>query len=254
MSKKRKKEMKKSIKDNVKEELHNVVSGEDKTMPLALIFAIFIIFIYCYFGSSSFFEITFTSVENVSYYKIIYHNCMSFVLFFCLGILYVKFIMKKSLKEFGLGLGNRKLGGYLILIATIVVPLICFSVLLSPDMINTYPLVDLKVNNAWWQWILYLGSYILYYFGWEFLFRGIMLFGTKQRFGLLGAILVTTLISALIHTSIAGFGKPMIETLSAVFAGFIFAFITNKTNSIYYSLYIHALVGICTDLYIFAFI
>ena len=244
--------MKKTIKENVKEELNSVVAGEDKTMPLALIFSVFVIFIYCYFGSSSFFEITFPNLDNVQYYKIIYHNCMSFVLFFCLGSLFVKFVMKKSLKDFGLGLGNRKLGGWLILIATIVVPLIAFSVLLSPDMIKEYPLVDLHANNAWWQWVLYFASYILYYIGWEFLFRGIMLFGTKNRFGILGAILVTTLISALIHTSIAGFGKPMIETLSAIFAGIIFAFITNKTNSIYYSLYIHALVGICTDLYIFA--
>ena len=244
--------MKKDLKENVKSELDEVVKNEDKTMPMALIFAVFIIFFYCYFGSSSFFEITFTNVQNVEYYKIIYHNCMSFILFFGLGSLYVKFVMKKNLKDFGLGLGNRKLGGWLILIATIVVPLIAFSVLLSPEMIEAYPLVDLKANNVWWQWILYFASYILYYIGWEFLFRGIMLFGTKNRFGILGAILVTTLISALIHTSIAGFGKPMIETLSAIFAGIIFAYITNRTNSIYYSLYIHALVGICTDLYIFA--
>lgn len=240
------------MKEEIKKELNEIVGNENKTMPQALIFAVFIIFIYCYFGSSSFFEITFANLDNVNYYKIIYHNCMSFVLFFCLGVLYVKFVMKKNLKDFGLGLGNKKLGGWLILIATFVVPLLAFTVLLSPDMKSTYPLVDLHANNAWWQCVLYFASYVLYYIGWEFLFRGIMLFGTKERFGLLGAILVTTLISALIHTSVAGFGKPMVETLSAIFAGFIFAYITNKTNSIYYSLYIHILVGVCTDLFIFA--
>lgn len=240
------------MKEELKNEYNEIFENEDKTAPLALIFAVFIIFIYCYFGSSSFFKITFDYLDNVDYYSIIYHNCMSFVLFFCFGMFFVKFVMKKNLKDYGLGLGNVKLGGWLILLGTIVVPIIAFTVLLNPEMISYYPLVDLHANNTWWQWVLYFGSYVLYYIGWEFLFRGIMLFGTKERFGILGAILVTTLISALIHTSIAGFGKPMIETLSAIFAGIIFAYITNKTNSIYYSLYMHILIGICTDLYIFA--
>ena len=95
-------------------------------------------------------------------------------------------------------------------------------------------------------------AYILYYIGWEFLFRGLGLFSlTKGGINPLSAILITTLISALIHTSIAGFGKPMIETLSAIFAGGIFGYITYKTKSIYYSLYMHALVGIFTDVFIY---
>jgi len=83
------------------------------------------------------------------------------------------------------------------------------------------------------------------------LFRCIALHGTKDKSSVLGSILITTMISALIHTSIGGFGKPMIETLSAIPAGLIFGYISYKTDSIYYSLYIHALIGFLTDLFIF---
>ena len=83
------------------------------------------------------------------------------------------------------------------------------------------------------------------------MFRGIALHGTKDKSSILGAILLTTLISSLIHTSIAGFGKPLIETLSAIPAGLIFGYISYKTESIYYSLYLHALIGFLTDIFIF---
>lgn len=238
------------MKEEIRKEFNKLVEGENKTPFLALLFVTIILFIYCYFGSYSFFEQTFPDLNNLNYYKIIYHNCMSFVLFFVLGIVFSKFIMKKSLKEMGLGLGEKKIGIYLILIATLIIPIFSFTVLLDDGLKSTYPLIDFSSCSAL-QIVVYFLSYLLYYFGWEFLFRGILLFGTKDRFGVLGAILVTTLISALIHTSIAGFGKPMMETLSAVFAGIIFAFVTYRTNSIYYSLYFHFLVGVCTDVYIY---
>ena len=129
--------------------------------------------------------------------------------------------------------------------------IIALSTTIDNDMSSTYPLIDFHTYSTWWQILVYFVSYVMYYIGWEYLFRGLLLKGTIDTVGPLGAILITTLISALIHTSIGGFGKPMIETLSAIPAGFIFGYISFKTESIYYTLYIHALIGILTDLFIF---
>lgn len=235
---------------SIKEEFNNLKQDTDKIFNLSILFLTIVLFIYCYFGSFSFFENTF-DIADIDYWKIIYHNFMPFLLFFCIGLIYTKFVLKCSPKEFGLKGGNYKLGFIFMGIATLVVPVLALCTVLSKSMVSTYPLVNFNTYSSWWQIGLYFISYIAYYIGWEYLFRGIALFGTSKKTSILGAILLTTLVSSIIHTSIAGFGKPMIETLSAIPAGLIFGYITSKTNSIYYSLFIHALVGILTDIFIF---
>jgi len=235
---------------NIREEINSITTNSDKKFNMSILFLTIILFIFCYFGSYSFFETTF-SVENIDYWKIIYHHLMAFVLFFGCGLIFSKFIVKEKLSNLGLQKGNHKFGLIIIGIATIAVPIIALTTVLDKQMASTYPLIDFNIYNSWWQIGLYYVSYILYYIGWEFLFRGIILNITKDKVGILGAILITTLVSALIHTSIGGFGKPMIETLSAIPAGLIFGYVSHKTQSIYYPLYIHALIGILTDLFIF---
>jgi len=234
----------------IKEEINSLKENTNKKFNLSIIFLTIILFIYCYFGTFSFFEKTF-KLENIDYWKIIYHNFMAFILFFLIGLIYTKFCFKENIKSFGLKIGNGKLGLQIIGLATLIVPICALTTVLDKDMISTYPLIDFNTYSSWWMIALYFTSYIAYYIGWEYLFRGIALQGTKDKIGIFGAILFTTMISSLIHTSIGAFGKPLIETLSAIPAGLIFGYISTKTDSIYYSLYTHALVGILTDIFIF---
>ena len=239
------------MKQKIKNEISYLKQDYDKNLTFAILFACVILFVYCYFGSFSFFENTFQNVENLNYWKIIYHNLMSFVLFFILGTIFTKLFTKEKLSNFGLCKGNLNIGLKLCLIA-IPIAFICgLSCILDKNMVSTYPLINFNIYGAWWQIGLYYLSYILYYVGWEYLFRGIIYFGTEKKCGVVGAILISTLISALIHTSIGGFGKPMIETLSAIPAGIIFGFIAYKTRSIYPTIIIHFLIGLSTDLCIF---
>lgn len=230
----------------------NIFKPYNKHINNTLIFLTVVLFVYCYFGSFSFFEKHFSYLQDFAYWKIIFHHVCAFVLFFVLGIIFAKFVNKTPLKELGLKAGNWKLGLTLCAIATAVIPLLGLSTVLDAGMVATYPLIDFHTYGTWYYILGYFLSYILYYVGWEFLFRGLGLFSfEKGGLSPLSAILITTLVSALIHTSIAGFGKPMVETLSAIPAGLIFGFIAYKTKSIFYGLYMHALVGICTDLFIF---
>jgi len=235
----------------IKKEFMALKQNSDPVLNKTILFITVVLFVYCYFGSYSFFGKTFSGTPDLEYFRIIYHHIACFALFFVIGLLYTKLILKKSPKEFGLGFGDSKTGLILCAAATVIMPLLGLSCITDPEMVAAYPLVDLHVFGAWYYVLGYFASYLLYYVGWEYLFRGIGLFGTEGKIGSLGAILLTGMISALIHTSIGGFGKPMLETLSAIPAGLVFGWVAYKTKSIYYSLYMHMIIGFSTDLAIF---
>lgn len=239
------------MKEKIKRELALLNTNNNKKFALSLAFVTIILFVYCYFGSFSFFENTFVTCKNLEYVKIIYHNLMAFILFFLVGSLFTKFVLKEKPSSFGLNFKNK---GFVVKLCLIAIPicLLCgLSTCLDASMVRTYPLINFNIYGQWYFIAVYFISYLLYYIGWEYLFRGLLLFGSEEKCGPLCSILITTLVSALIHTSIGAFGKPMIETLSAIPAGLIFGFITYKTKSIIPSTIIHFMVGVFTDICIF---
>jgi uncharacterized protein len=74
---------------------------------------------------------------------------------------------------------------------------------------------------------------LLELFGWEFLFRGWMLFGYERKFG------AEALWLQAVPFAIAHFGKPEIETLSTIFGGFAFGWVAWRTRSFLYPFLIH---------------
>ncbi|MEP0805175.1 MAG: CPBP family intramembrane metalloprotease [Chloroflexota bacterium] len=69
--------------------------------------------------------------------------------------------------------------------------------------------------------------------GWEFLFRGWILFGYARKFGA-EALWLQAVPFALMHN-----GKPEIETLSTIFGGFAFGWVAWRTKSFVWPFLIH---------------
>jgi uncharacterized protein len=70
-------------------------------------------------------------------------------------------------------------------------------------------------------------------FGWEFLFRGFLLFGLLRVIGP-SAVVIQAVPFALAHL-----GKPEIETLSTIFGGTLFGWIAWRTQSFLYAFLVH---------------
>ncbi|HDO06537.1 MAG TPA: hypothetical protein ENG85_02535, partial [Bacteroidetes bacterium] len=118
-----------------------------------------------------------------------------FVLMFILPVLYIKFGMKSSLRQFGWGWGDVKYGlRWLISIPLLVAPII-FIASKMPSLRVEYPLAkSLLADQA--HLFVYETAYVLFYYvAWEFFFRGFILFGLKDRFGAVNAILIETISS-----------------------------------------------------------
>ena len=69
--------------------------------------------------------------------------------------------------------------------------------------------------------------------GWEFLFRGWILFGYLRKFGP-ESLWLQAVPFALMHN-----GKPEVETLSTIFGGFAFGWVAYRTKSFLYPFLIH---------------
>jgi membrane protease YdiL (CAAX protease family) len=168
-----------------------------------------------------------------------------FLLMFVLPALYVKFGMKKSLYDFGWGFGDVKYGlKWLIAIPLVVAPLIYIEAQM-PDVRSEYPLAKSLLTNQQHLLIYELAYVLFYYVAWEFFFRGFLLFGLRDRFGDVNAILIQTISSCLVHID-----KPEGEIIGSIIIGILFGVIALRSKSIWYVFLLHIAIGVLTDLFI----
>lgn len=83
----------------------------------------------------------------------------------------------------------------------------------------------LHSEQAPWVIALALGGWVLYFFAWEFHYRGFLLFALEPRFGVF-AIAIQTIPFTMTH-----FGKPWPETASAIIAGVALGWWALRTRS-----------------------
>jgi membrane protease YdiL (CAAX protease family) len=91
--------------------------------------------------------------------------------------------------------------------------------------------------------IIYAIIYGMYYIGWEFFFRGFILFGLRERVGDIFAVLIQTLPSVIAHI-----GRPESEMISSILAGVVFGFLILKSKSIWYVVILHWFIGLSCDI------
>lgn len=70
-------------------------------------------------------------------------------------------------------------------------------------------------------------------FGWEFFFRGFLLFALYRACGPIALVLQA------VPFTLAHFGKPQLETLSCIFGGTALGYVAWRTNSSIYPFFIH---------------
>ena len=137
-------------------------------------------------------------------------------------------IFKEPLSEYGFKLGDWKTGLILTLLGCVLmIPVIWYLGSRNPSMGNYY-----RISREGLIWKKGLEM-----FGWEFLFRGWLLFGYAKKYG------TDALWLQAVPFAIAHIGKPAIETLSTIFGGFAFGWVAWRTGSFLYGFLIHWFIG-----------
>ncbi len=199
-----------------------------------------------YFSSKNFFY------ENLAYlfsnsnfdYELtgnLYWFLSDIILLLVIPVLIIKLFFKENLKDYGFNLLNSKTGIKWILFSFIFFVIVIWFVSSTESFQNFYPQVSSSKENLT-IFLIFEISLLIYLFAWEFIWRGFMLFGLEEKFGL-HSIFIQMLPFVILHN-----GKPVLETFASIFGAILLGFLALKTRSYIYGVIIHFLLIFNMDL------
>lgn len=160
-----------------------------------------------------------------------------FLLYFVLSMLVIVLLFRESPRSYGWRLGNWRKGLWYTVAGCAGMGIILWFVARGAGMQNYY---EAKAPQDVWRLITLTGIDL---FGWEFIWRGLMLFALARYFGPGPAIWLQAVPFAMMHL-----GKPEIETLSTIFGGAAFGYVAWRSQSFLYPFLIHWFISTFTQL------
>jgi uncharacterized protein len=198
-----------------------------------------------YYTSRTFFKLNlynyFKEYERVDLIEFYYWFIGDFTTFFLIPAIIIKLWFREKVRDYGVKPGDHSTG--------IKVSVLFFFIMLPslwvvssfPAFEKVYPHIHSAREN-WSIFIIYEAGLLLYMFAWEFVWRGYMLFGLREKFGDY-AIFIQTIPFVILHN-----GKPAAETLGAIIAAIALGILALRTGSMLYGFIIHGSVMITIDL------
>jgi len=155
------------------------------------------------------------------------------LLYLFIPIVITLLIFRENPRNYGFTFGNWRLGLALTAGSILIIAPILWLVTRGDATMRNY--YHGQASGLPWNTLVDL-------FGWEFFFRGWLIFGYGRKFGA-EALWLQAVPFALAHI-----GKPEIETLSTIFGGFAFGWVAWKTKSFFWPFLIHWFVASFTIL------
>jgi membrane protease YdiL (CAAX protease family) len=150
------------------------------------------------------------------------------LIYLAIPLLIILIFFRESPREYGFRLGDWKAGIIITGIGILVMAPIIYYLGRGDESMQSY--YTRFLNGLPWTTFLDL-------VGWEFMFRGWILFGYARRFG------PEALWLQAVPFAIAHIGKPEVETLSTIFGGFAFGWVAWRTKSFLWPFLIHWFIG-----------
>jgi len=200
-------------------------------------------------NSILFFQWVFGGLFNgspwIDFWQYIWQFCMALLLFLIVPMLLIKYYFKEKQRDYGFQWGDKKFNLIWTLIGLALLP--AFFFLKDPDLLHEYPLTTL-VRDDIQLFVIFNLVYIIYYIGYEFIFRAYLQFGLKRegmtKLGILLIIIIQTIITTLFHI-----GKPLTEIVAALAVAPLFGYLTLRGKSFLWPVLIfHYLIGVVQNI------
>jgi membrane protease YdiL (CAAX protease family) len=187
---------------------------------------------------AAFREMFFGSLGHHPDYQL-YEHCFwllgDFVLQFPLLLLLIRFVLKEPVTKYGLRPGRWKLGLKTSFILWMIMLPVLWIVSADPAFQALHPAPD-TAKADWMHLAIFQACSIVYLIGWEFVWRGYVLFGLEEHLGYF-AVIIQMIPFALLHV-----GAPEMEAYAAIVAGLGLGMLAFATRSFWYGVVAHALV------------
>ena len=181
-----------------------------------------------------------TIVPMLDYYD---HRLTAFkaydrvIYYFIIPMLIIFLLFREKPAEYGFQIGNWRAGLAWTAVAILGMAIILWFIARIPAMQSYY---DARAPKELLRLFYFTGVDL---FGWEFIWRGFLLFGIARILGPGPAILIQAIPFAFMHL-----GKPELETLSTIFGGIGFGFVAWQSQSFVYPWLIHWFIASFTML------
>jgi membrane protease YdiL (CAAX protease family) len=146
-------------------------------------------------------------------------------------------VLRKNPLDFGLRAGNYRLWIPHVAVAWGVTIVILLVAARFSDVSRFYAESDLDFWGYAARWAVLL-------FSLEFLYRGFLMFGLRERYGE-GAILIQMLPFVLLHI-----GKPEVETIGCILSGTWFGYVAYRSKSVWPAFLIHFFANVANKIII----
>ncbi|MFH1032806.1 MAG: CPBP family intramembrane glutamic endopeptidase [Chloroflexota bacterium] len=171
-----------------------------------------------------------TLFDSRRYYPICNEWFSSLLYYVVLPILVILLLRKNPL-DFGLRFGNVKAWGFHTVLTCLIAAPVLYAASYVPTLRNYYTMESFNMVRYSLISVISLAAT-------EFTFRGFLLFGLKDKLKEI-SILVQMVPFVLVH-----FGKPGLETISTIFTGIYFGYISYRGNSYWPAFIVHLFINI----------
>lgn len=155
--------------------------------------------------------------------------------------LVITVVLRERLTDYGVGWGEPRRTWGTIAVLVPVFLLVAYTARSDASLLTKFP-INPRAGESATMFALHAATYLLFYVGWEFHFRGYLLFGLRPSIGAANAVLLQTMASALLHI-----GSPAAETFGAILAGVLWGVLALWTRSLLSGLVQHFLLGLALD-------
>jgi membrane protease YdiL (CAAX protease family) len=185
--------------------------------------------------------------EDGSIRKILLHRLTGAILYGMIPVLVILFVFRLPLNHFGTNVDQMAKSIIWWIPAAILAVVINYYAARNKNHLAQYPQMRARQWNTGLITLSAL-SWTTYLAGYEFMFRGFLLFSCLESFGYWPAIIINISLYSLAHLP-----KGPTETIASVFFGFILCYISIELGSFWFALFLHISLALSNEWFSIAF-